>query len=170
MIRDPRDVVISGYYYHLHSKEAWLQKPQSGFNGMSFQQKLLSVDKSEGLMLEMNYATRITVREMMSWNYNNPAILELKYEEVICEPDLWFPKLFQHYGFSGRTLAVALDAASKNAFATKSGRAFGETKDGEHMRSGTSGQWRLELEQIHLDYMKEEFADCLTRLGYETTT
>ena len=40
MIRDPRDCVVSGYFYHLWTNEAWAHQPQDLFNGLSYQQHL----------------------------------------------------------------------------------------------------------------------------------
>jgi len=40
MIRDPRDVIISGYFYHLWCAEAWCTTPQARYGGKSYQQSL----------------------------------------------------------------------------------------------------------------------------------
>jgi hypothetical protein len=37
MIRDPRDAIVSGYFYHLWTTEAWVLEPRAELDGRSFQ-------------------------------------------------------------------------------------------------------------------------------------
>lgn len=53
MIRDPRDMVISAYFYHLKTAEAWVHLPRERFGGRSYQEYLNSFDKEEGMAVQI---------------------------------------------------------------------------------------------------------------------
>ena len=40
LIRDPRDIIISGAFFHQHSTETWLHVPLPYLNGQTYQQAL----------------------------------------------------------------------------------------------------------------------------------
>ena len=42
IIRDPRDVIISGSFHHQKSKEKWLHRPRENLQGLTYQQKINS--------------------------------------------------------------------------------------------------------------------------------
>jgi hypothetical protein len=66
LIRDPRDMVISGYFYHLWTKEPWVHVPmkertadqkahwpyfsESEFGDLTYQEYLKSMDQEEGIL------------------------------------------------------------------------------------------------------------------------
>jgi hypothetical protein len=51
VFRDPRDVIVSGAYFHCKSTEAWLLKPQEKFEGLSYQQKIQSLSSDDARFL-----------------------------------------------------------------------------------------------------------------------
>lgn len=53
LIRDPRDVILSGMHYHLRAPEKWLHDPEPDYGGLSYQEKLNSLDGDGRLFLEM---------------------------------------------------------------------------------------------------------------------
>ncbi len=80
VIRDPRDIVVSAYYSHLYSH------PTEGWEKLeTLRQKLQSVSKDEGLLLEMQ-SRRKQFEDMYNWDYGRDNILELKMENLIASP------------------------------------------------------------------------------------
>ena len=94
IIRDPRDVIVSGYLYHQRCSEKWCVNsdfsnpsrpfPQvpwplvdadlaakeefvSRLDGLSYQEKISSLSKAEGLIFEMDGFAKITIDEMIRW-------------------------------------------------------------------------------------------------------
>jgi hypothetical protein len=92
VIRDPRDIIVSGYFSHKHSH------PVGHLPHMAaHRQQLQEVSKDEGLLLEMDYAAS-ALQDMAEWDYENPDILELKMEDLTAEPYAGFLQIFSHFG------------------------------------------------------------------------
>ena len=165
MIRDPRDVAVSAFRYHLHAEEPWLLEPREDLGGRSYSETIKSLEQPEALLLEIKHNP--TLRNLLLWDYTDPRFLELKYEEVITDPETWFPKIFSHYGFSGAELPRAMEVAQRNSFEAKTGRKLGEVAEGQHLRSGVPRQWEKEFDQRHRDLFRELHGKSLIQLGYE---
>src|SRR5579862_798041 len=101
LIRDPRDIIISGMHYHRKAGEKWLHVPREQFGGLSYQIKLNSLrTEKERYLFEIG--SRTTPIEMAAWDYGRPYCYEVKYEDLICDRDLsLFTKIAIHLGFSG---------------------------------------------------------------------
>jgi hypothetical protein len=88
VIRDPRDIIVSGYFSHLHSH------PIGNIHFRQQRARLQSVDKTEGLLLEMDFDSR-TIEDIYHWNYAQPNVLEMRMEDLIAEPQDGFRRIFQ---------------------------------------------------------------------------
>lgn len=166
LIRDPRDVVISGYFYHLWSTENWLHEKAGAYNGLSYQQHLKSLSKEDGITAELKRFSGHDLPHYVDWNYNNPNILELRYENIIDNQAATFEKLFTHYGFSNEAIETSTAIADSHSFRNLSGRSIGQEKKGTHLRSGTSGQWRQHFTSYHHDLCDDLLGNALDKLGY----
>jgi hypothetical protein len=97
VIRDPRDIIVSGYFSHLNSRPA--DHPGAGAWGLphiaAHRERLESVSKEEGLVLEMDFA-RQELLDLREWDYGRPEILELKLEDLSTKPYDGFVRIFQH--------------------------------------------------------------------------
>ena len=66
LIRDPRDVVISGCFFNLRSDEKWLQRPREDFQGLTYQQKINSFDSfDDQLIFEMENVAANQISAML---------------------------------------------------------------------------------------------------------
>jgi hypothetical protein len=167
MIRDPRDMVVSGYHYHLWTDEEWARTPQKRYDGKSFQDALKDVGKKRGLILEMERFCREDLRDMLQWNYDDPDFLELKYEDVIADEAAHFEALFTHYGFHQDAVGAGLEIAEYYSFQNVSGRSFGDVEEQSHLRSGRTSQWEDHFDEDLKDRFKELAGNAVTKLGYE---
>ncbi|WP_103028895.1 sulfotransferase domain-containing protein [Salinibacter altiplanensis] len=170
MIRDPRDMVVSGYHYHLWTEEEWAHRPRETYDGKSFREALNSVGKKQGMMLEMERFCEEDLQDMLRWNYDDPAFLELTYEEVIADEASHFEALFEHYGFHDEAVEVGLEAARYYSFQNLSGRDFGEVEEESHLRSGRTSQWEAHFDDELKARFKEMAGDAVVRLGYEESS
>jgi hypothetical protein len=166
MIRDPRDVIISGYFYHLWTSETWAHEHSVEF-GMSYQQKLNSFSKSKGIEFEMAHIGSDSIGNMRNWSFNDPKILELKYEELIADPDVIFEGLFKHWRVGASYLDECMEISRKYHMFNQTGRKLGQVDPRSHMRSGLPGQWKEHFTELHTQQFKEKFGDILIKLGYE---
>jgi hypothetical protein len=168
MIRDPRDVIVSAYHYHLWSDEPWLHEARPDLGGMTYQEYWRSLDRDAAITEYIRAAPWATTGEMVKWNYDRSEFLELRYEDVIGDEAAAFTRLFTHYGFSERAVEVAVATARRFTFERVGGRKLGETREGQHLRSGRPGAWRDVLTPHHKELFKEVAGDILIKLGYET--
>ena len=199
MVRDPRDILTSAYFSHLHSHKtgAWPAL-------VEHRKRLQATDKHGGLMLELDFNADV-FDEMARWDRNQEQVLELKMEEFTTDPLNGWLAVFRHLGIIdedhrgklgqikasvrsalnvahhhgrwpvGRTLGSLpaerlLGIVHDNRFETKTGgRKEGEEKVTSHYRKGVAGDWANHFTAEHVDAFKERYNDLLLQLGYETS-
>jgi hypothetical protein len=177
-LRDPRDLTVSGYFYHQKTTEPWAHATNfdwvaiskdpifiasigvlnQRWIGRSYSNVLSELSSDDGLFLEMA-RTAPVIRKMRSIDLANPKILAIKYEEIIGNEVEAFDTIFRHYGLQGRYRNYVLRVV-ENLSAAKL------TKHNGHIRSATSGQWRTVFKQTHLELFNRELRDCLRVGGY----
>ena len=179
-VRDLRDLVVSGYHYHLWTREAWCtapgfpwhrytdrpefawvepdrsQRPTAG----SYQSYLQQLGSERGLLMEMLFRTPC-IEQLRRWDFGREDILELRYEDVVGNEEAAFSRLFEHYGFTPSAAARGSELVREFRLENQPRR------ERTHVRSGASGQWRAHFTPRHVDCAKALFGDVLTRLGYE---
>jgi hypothetical protein len=163
LIRDPRDVIISGCFYHAKASEAWLHRAQQDLQGFTYQESLNRCSTlDEKIMFEMEHAGKHAVDQMLQWNYHLPAFLELKYEDLLNNTDLTlFHRAFLFLGFPELALPSLLLIAQHNSLFS------GHLGKSAHIRSGEARQWMKYFKRSHKKRFLELFGDALIRLGYE---
>jgi hypothetical protein len=162
VIRDPRDLVVSGYMYHLVTDEEWAHKPNPRRRGgLSYQDYLRSIDEADGLMAEIEWVAGRQARHMAEWDYDQAEFLELKYEECMSDERGAFENLFHWFGLNDHAITIGMDAVER--LSLKRGGAIRN-----HARSGASGEWRQRFAPEHIQRFKELTGDLVVRLGYET--
>ncbi len=161
MIRDPRDVVVSGYFYHLWTEEPWANLPMAEYRGMSYREYLNSLDEEQGIHAEIRRVS-FWVSHMQAWDFSNPRMFEIRYEDIRKDEDLVFRRMFSHYGFSDRAVERCSQIAQKYTFARLA------EGTGSHLRSGRIGEWHERFSQAHKEAFKACYPGAVVKLGYET--
>jgi hypothetical protein len=193
MIRDPRDIVTSSYFSHLHSHptEDWPEL-------VEHRTRLRQVDEDRGLYLVMDFVAGV-MDDIATWDYGHPGVIELKMEDVVRDPERSLVPTFTQLGVVNPTLlgrpadvlgllsrmrrrwpglvrigprrlppSAARDLIKRHSFATKAGgRQRGVEDAGSHYRKGVSGDWVNHFNEGHKRYFKSRYPDLLERLGYE---
>lgn len=72
IIRDPRDVVVSAYFSHLHSHP---QNPTF----VEIRNTLQKLDMRDGLLFEFDYLSK-QFEAMFAWDYRQSNVLEMRLE------------------------------------------------------------------------------------------
>jgi hypothetical protein len=184
MIRDPRDIVLSGYHYHLWTAEEWCNKkikdlpadmekvwpllPANEIKDMTYKEYLKSLPQEEGILTEMKRASTTTIKEIVEWNYMDDNIFEFKYEDIMQDEEEYFRRLFRHYGFKENAMDKALKIARSCSFSNVTKRDVGEVDKKSHLRSGKLQQWKVEYTDKHKECFKELHGKDLIKLGYES--
>jgi hypothetical protein len=163
VIRDPRDRIVSGCFYHQKANEPWLHERKAALDGLTYQEKINSYASfDDKLLFEIEHSGKFGVYEMLRWNYENPNFFEVKYENLINDKNLFlFHQIFTFLGFSGKTIPRILEIAHNNSLFSDN------IPKSVHVRSGESGQWKQYFKPVHRRRFVELFGDALIRLGYE---
>ena len=94
VIRDPRDLIVSAYFSHLHSHSlaTWPRLAEH-------RRRLQAADKSAGLLLEMEFSRRV-LADIADWDYGQPGVLELRMEDMIASPTEHVARIVEHLGLT----------------------------------------------------------------------
>ncbi len=97
VIRDPRDICVSGYYSHLKTH------PIKGWENLEKHRELLqTLDKNEGLLKEFEFSD-VYLKHIGDWNYLDPRIFEIKMEDLTESPIESWIAIFKFMGLMDNT-------------------------------------------------------------------
>ena len=193
VVRDPRDVVVSAYFSHLHSHPTH-QWPEL----VAYRERLKTLGPDQGLSLEIDFR-REQFEEMMSWPDQVPNVLRLRFEDLIAAPFASFLEIFQHLEllddrhFDVRARFVNLyhrafarlrgRALGKRAVPTErvlgivwehdfaklsGGRKAGHEDVHSHFRKGQAGDWINYFQPEHRRRFQQLYGPLLKKYGYES--
>jgi hypothetical protein len=193
VIRDPRDIVVSSYFSHLHSHPTtdWPEL-------IEHRRQLQAVDKEQGIYVVIDFLEDV-LGDIATWDYADPDVLELKMEDIVMAPDELMVRAFAFIGLvdtrTGLTgevisalsslkwrrpwlvpfrlsplpVSTLVGTLGRNAYEVKAnGRAKGAEDVTSHYRKGVPGDWVNHLGPGHKDYFKARYGELLIKLGYET--
>ncbi|MDB2407127.1 sulfotransferase domain-containing protein [Jannaschia sp.] len=173
VIRDPRDVLLSGMRYHRHAPvkgEQFLHEARDDLEGLTYQQHLNALlDDAARLTFEMDEKHALTVSEMLAWNYARPGGIETRYEALIADTDCTlFREHLRDLGLPEREVEIGVKIFWNNALF--GGLAKPEDRVervAKHVASGQAAQWRSRLPRPVAERYAERYGDALVALGYE---
>ena len=139
VLRDPRDIWLSGYLYHRrcdeawctstdfdptapiafprvpigfqHRRERWKRDYLAGLGGKSYQHNLLDRDRDAGLDFELDRYTAVTL-EAMAGFARPPGVIDVQLETITRDYDATMAMIFRYLGFTEPEIAVALEIAA----------------------------------------------------------
>jgi hypothetical protein len=178
VIRDPRDIIVSGYFSHLSSHRVhpnlnpWL---------IEHRKRLMALNQEAGILLELEYASTYLER-LEQWDYLNPSTYETSFEILTADPDGEIRRILRFCGIlvgsstppAGvfRTLhcteEVYAAIMARNAFERLSGgRPPGVQDQHSHFRRGVAGDFKNHFTPaIHAKF-NELYPGLVKKLGYE---
>jgi hypothetical protein len=162
MIRDPRDVCISGMHYHLRSKEKRLHVKKARYGHRTYQTALRGFRTTRRrLHFEIEFSLAKNLENMLQWDYTRPNAYEVKYEDLIVDYD---GELF-------RKIVTRLELPQPELClqAFQDASLFGGKVEGQkvHVRSGKPAQWLSVFDQRLARKFLKTFGPALITLGYE---
>jgi hypothetical protein len=169
IIRDPRDVVISGCFYHVKTTEKWANTPRAEFGGKNYREAISALPNDhEKLVFEMKHTGMKSISDMINWNYKDQDVFEARYEDLIDDTGYRvFRPMMEFLGFHGAELDKVLEIVHAHSLF---GGADGSTSGAkDHVRSGESRQWPKTFTAELKAAFKEIHPEALQRLGYEKT-
>jgi|KBSSwiStaDraftv2_1062776.scaffolds.fasta_scaffold18118_6 hypothetical protein len=174
-IRDPRDLVVSGYFYHRRGGEEWtLQTPDKWTwvgnipKGMrsdeSFSEHLQRLDQEDGLIAEIELRMH-DFKTMVQWPTDDPAIKTWKYEDIIGHEVEIMDQVGEHYGWPEDTEPFSLRQDLRRW--AERWRAKQTNEWETHVRDPRPGQWRKVFTPKVQAAFERMCGDLPTLLGYE---
>jgi hypothetical protein len=173
VIRDPRDIMISGYFSHKISHPVdknlnpWM---------LEHRNELLQLDLENGLLCELDYSEPYFER-LSKWNYRQNNIYETRFERITPKPFEEFLNIFRFVGLpfdengqlvpeaGGKAVSLA-DILKENSF-ERSGRVKGQEDPNQHTRKGIVGDWQNYFTPTIAAAFKKRYGQLLVLLGYE---
>ena len=163
LIRDPRDVLISGARYHARASEPWLHERRRRFWGLTYQEAIRRRREiGDAVLFEMDHAGAHTIREMLAWDRDRPEFFEAKYEDLVEDRDLvLFRRLLLFLGYDAAVLPTL------EAIIRERSLFGGQVSDPAHVSDGRPRQWREVFDARLRRCFRARFGDALERLGYD---
>ncbi len=194
MLRDPRDVWLSAYQWHLHCDEAWCvnanfdpsppilyprvpalveyrrERWKRGYltslGGRSYQQNLRDRDRSAGMAFELDGYTDITMDGMRSWQ-PIPGVIDVRLEEITADFDAGMRMIFRHLGFPPDTIETAVGLAAGEDLQRMPDA---QVASNAHVHSRRTSRWREALDPGQLQEFERRHGDVIERLGYRLSS
>lgn len=186
LIRDPRDLVVSGYFYHKRGAEPWCTvvnpSPERwrvvngvlpeglADSGQSYAELLQSLDLEAGLKAEIDFRAA-HFRSMMEWPKNDPRVRLWRYEDMVGREAEVFSELFEFYEMPwlvrkvGRQLADYWSLSRQQRRAPLRRRQASRWDVSRHARQETGG-WEEYFTSAVSGYLEHRHPGLLQRYGY----
>lgn len=173
-IRDPRDLVVSGYFYHKRGAEKWcnIKNPKpidwevvngnipeelKKFDG-SYSEYLNAVSLEEGLKAEIDFRKH-HFESMLLWPQNAPNIKVYKYEDIIGNEGKIFNDIFKFYELNPILRQIAKYYANKYAAPKRISKE-------SHIRNPSPKQWINIFSKKTNDYFNSNYLNLLKKENY----
>ena len=191
MVRDPRDIIISGYLYHKRTAEKWCvnknfqtekpivypQIPNSqmyrteqwkqdyikSLEGQSYQEKINALNVEDAIIFEMNHYGKWTIEDMLKWDFEKVNCLELKFEDVMANYDEEMMKIFNHCNLSETQIKVAKAYADKEDMNKMSKK---DIDKNPHISSVKTKKWERYFSENHKIYFDRHFSEVIKKYKY----
>lgn len=176
-IRDPRDLIVSGYHYHKRGAEPWCQiknptkqdwlvvngcMPAQMSKEDSFQTYLESLNLEDGLIAEIEFR-KYHLDSMLQWPDDDPRIKLFRYEDIVGNLPNIFAEIFDFYELSEDEKQHALKQAE--SFCDGGSNVPKILK--QHIRDPSPNQWKKHFTPKVVDFFMERHGSLLEKYGYE---
>ncbi len=171
-IRDPRDLIISGYFYHKRGAEPWFrfknptQAYWAAINGnvpkglkqnSTFAEYLNSLTKEDGILAEMEFR-KFHLESMLDWSDDDPNIKLFKYEDVINNQVSTMEQIVDHLEIHGVKKKKILFFANRYALKNR--------KNDKHIRDPKAGQWKDHFTEEMNEVFIANYGKVLEKYNY----
>ncbi len=172
-IRDPRDMIVSGYFYHKKGAENWCniigpnENDWKRVNGNlnknlghthSYTSYLNSLSLEDGLIAEIDFR-KYHFESMFLWPMNDKRIKVFRYEEIIGNEKDVFEEIFDFYELSWFEKKIGVVIAEK----LSASKQIGLTN---HIRNPKPGQWKQYFTTKVNNYFELHYSKLLEIYNY----
>lgn len=162
MFRDPRDLMVSGYF------SATISHPDTHFAEVEqFRDELRAMPFDEGLLHLINYNVE-RLNEIVSWvGIEDPTVATFKLEDVKTQPEIVVPAMLTHVG-------VNLDADELATVLSDVSRGSLQAADLAKRAEGAESHYRVDakptrelIKPMHIEAIERIVPGLIRNLGYE---
>ncbi len=173
IVRDPRDVLLSGTRYHQVAplgNEKFLREVRDEWGGLNYQDYIKSLPSlGDKLLFEMMNKHAHTVVKMLKWPEDLPNVRTVRYEDLIEDHDCsLFRSILTDFAIEGldidRAVQTYWDLSLFGGLADEKAR---NKRQKLHVNSGKGGQWERKLPREVAIIYANKFQSALKTLGYE---
>lgn len=162
LYRDPRDVIISQIFYATHMHK------QHGMHSY-YTQKLSTLEERINAAIQgvqepgaQLSSIRAKYEKYLGW-IDQPAVLSLRFEELILEREAALGRILDHLAKRGFRAKLDRQRAIASLASSIAPHASGT------FRRGQPGEWRQHFTDANKRAFKASSGDLLQRLGYESS-
>jgi len=167
LIRDPRDVLISGAMYHGWSDEDWLHRPRPNLGGKTYQQAIRMLDFDAAVRFEMGRSTGQAVRDMLAFDRQDGRVADVPMHALMADLDgVRFDQLMASLDLS-QTLRQRMRCRYRRLHARTE---EGGNPDPNHVQNLDIDKWRYLFDAPLLTAFREVHGDAAERLGYRPSS
>lgn len=172
VIRDPRDVLLSGARYHEVAplgREKFLANTRDEWGGRNYREQLQHLpDRKSKLLFEMENKHDETVQEMLRWRYGAENCIELRYEDLIEDVTCkLFRGALEQLAIEGLDIERAVKCYwDESLFGGKANAEKMPYIQNLHVHSGAKAQWEAKLPRDVAEIYADRYGDALKTLGY----
>ena len=194
LVRDPRDVWLSGYLYHEHCREPWCvngsfdaarpisfpkvpysQQHRSekwkraylkALGGISYQDNLKRLSLEDGLEFELVRYADWTISAMAAWK-PDPHTIDVRIEDFMADFDGVLGRILRHCGVDEGEIPRAVAAASVADIRRMSDD---DLRSNPHIHSRQISKWRTRLTPRQIAGFEARYADEIRQIGYSLST
>ncbi|PNQ73288.1 hypothetical protein C1T31_07145 [Hanstruepera neustonica] len=191
VVRDPRDIIVSGYLYHKRTIEEWcinknfqtnkpIEYPQvpnsqmyrsedwkiaylKSLNGKSYQEYINSLNQEDGIHFEMNHYGKWTIEDMLKWDFDKTNCLELKFEDLMSDYEAVMIQILDFCKLTPNQLNFAKSIANKEDLSKMSKK---EIENNPHISSVQTKKWERYFSPQNKAYFDNHFSDVLKKYNY----
>jgi len=162
LIRNPISIIGSSAKYHQWSEENWLHQPMKKFEGLTYQQKIKSLENDNlRYLFEMEHTAKKTIRDMSSFP-NWPFFKTFEFEKLLTDSSfVYFTKMFAHLGLSGEESLKALKCVFDNS-------TFGKVEPSQsaHIQSTNQKDYGTDWNDEAKSFFLKHFDKDMVKLGF----
>src|SRR5262245_34439479 len=175
IVRDVRDIAISGAHYFEFATPSWFGKVTLGARRLTSaaRQESLEAIRTCGMILTLADGNReINPWCAHPWDEHIYAYLDagaciIRYEDLLAAPERECRRILAHFGVERSAVQIGHAIATQSFDAAKKRfLAQGDDTRAAFLREGRAGAWSTRLSSAQRQFCRERFGTMLTHLGY----
>jgi hypothetical protein len=174
IVRDVRDVAISGSHYFSFDPPSWFGRVTRGTRRLTAAARRDSLDAIRKCRMILTLADGdrdVSPWCAQPWDEHIYAYLAgacvIRYEDLLATPERECRRLLAHFGVE-RSAAEIQHAIAAQSFQAAKQRftAQDDEKRATFLREGRAGAWSTDLSTAQKQFCRERFGNMLSHLGY----